>query len=128
MVYSVSCSAKASVVATGQNVKRESKAYSYEEQQWDRELREELQRKKGQKPATRGGKKVQAKGKTSGGRSSSTGAAAVGKDGVHVTKKQQEAIEARMVEEEAIRKRLKQVMFQQHSRDLAVTFCLSVEQ
>ena len=33
-------SAMASVVDKEQNVKRESKAYSYEEQQWDRELRE----------------------------------------------------------------------------------------
>ncbi|XP_065830516.1 stalled ribosome sensor GCN1-like [Oscarella lobularis] len=78
-------SAMASVVDKEQNVKRESKAYSYEEQQWDRELREELKRKK-----QSAGRKKEA-------------------SGVQLTKKQQEAIDATIREEAEIRKKLQQI-------------------
>jgi HEAT repeat protein/uncharacterized membrane protein YgcG len=100
--------AETATAVVEQNVKRESRAYSYEEQQWDRQLREELEQKKGQKSSTSEGKRGQ-KGKGKSGGGSSGGATAATKGGVQLEKKQQEAFEALMKEEAAIRKRVKQL-------------------
>eukprot|EP00118_Oscarella_pearsei_P017747 m.178492 g.178492 ORF g.178492 m.178492 type:complete len:2032 (+) comp39177_c0_seq3:1999-8094(+) len=84
-----------SVPEKERNVKRESKAYSYEEQQWDIELREELKRKKQKSIASGPGKSVSSK--------------AAGKGEVTMTKKQQEAVAAKMQEETEIRSSLRKI-------------------
>lgn len=111
LYFCIWCSAKASASASEQNIKRESKAYSYEEQQWDRQLREELQQKKEQEQkSSRTHKKKTVAAEKGSSKNSSAGTVGVSDDKLQLTKKQQEAIEASKAEEQGIRRRLRNVV------------------
>eukprot|EP00117_Sycon_ciliatum_P034892 scpid3464/ scgid26544/ Translational activator GCN1; GCN1-like protein 1 len=116
--------AKATDTNKAQNIKRESKLYSYEDQKWEMEFREELKKKKqqqqqpaaaavstattGKSSAKPGATKTAGKG-TAGKAGGKGGKSSSAAGDVQLSKKQQEILEATLKQESATRKRVTEI-------------------